>query len=124
MLQTMNLQECYQELGGDYKDVMQRLPSETMIRKFVLKFLNDKSFENLCNAMNEENYREAFIAAHTIKGICQNLSFTTLYHSSAELADALRDGTQDIAAAKKLILTVTENYQTTANAIRKFQEEN
>lgn len=120
----MNLQQCYQELGGDYKDVMQRLPSETMIRKFVLKFLNDKSFENLCNAMNQEDYKEAFIAAHTLKGICQNLSFTKLYHSSSEMADVLRDGTQDIAAAKKLISIVVEDYHTTEKAIQKFQEEN
>ena len=120
----MSLQECYRELGGDYGDVMQRLPSETMVKKFVLKFMNDKSFENLCNAMNQGDYKQAFIAAHTLKGICQNLSFTMLYHSSVKLSDALREKTQDIEAAKKFFLLVVEDYRTTANAIRKFESEN
>lgn len=35
--------------------------------------------------------KEAFRAAHTIKGICQNLSLTELYQSAAQLSDRLRD---------------------------------
>lgn len=120
----MSLQECYKELGGDYKDVMQRLPSEAMVKKFVLKFMNDKSFENLCNAMDQSDYKQAFIAAHTIKGICQNLSFTRLYQSSMELTDALRESTQDLETAEKFFRIVKADYQITADAIRKFESEN
>lgn len=120
----MSLQECYRELGGDYEDVMQRLPSETMVKKFVLKFMNDKSFETLCNAMAQGDYKQAFMAAHTIKGICQNLSFTTLYRSSMELTDTLREETQDIPAAKNYYEIVIQDYRRTAEAIRKFESEN
>lgn len=62
------------------------------MQKFVLKFLDDKSMELLKTSMVEETYEEAFRAAHTIKGICQNLSFTRLYESSSALSEALRDG--------------------------------
>ena len=74
----MNLQECYEALGGDFEDVLSRLRSEKLVQKFVLKFLNDKSFDLLCSSLEEENYEEAFRASHTIKGVCQNLSFTRL----------------------------------------------
>lgn len=120
----MNLQNCYDEFGGDFNDALQRLPSEAMIKKFVLKFLEDKSFENLCDALKNSDYPKAFMAAHTLKGICQNLSFTKLYHSSASLTEALRSETLNVELAENLAATVMKDYQITADAIRKFQSEN
>lgn len=67
----MTLQECYLALGGDYDEVMGRLRSEKLVQKFVLKFLQDGSYDLLVTSMAEGNYEEAFRAAHTIKGICQ-----------------------------------------------------
>ena len=32
----MNLKECYKKLGGDYDEVLTRLYSEDMIRKFLI----------------------------------------------------------------------------------------
>ncbi|MDE6005723.1 MAG: Hpt domain-containing protein [Oscillospiraceae bacterium] len=120
----MSLQTCYAELGGDFNDVMQRLPYESMVKKFVLKFLDDTSFDDLCTAMKTGDYSKAFMASHTLKGICQNLSFTRLYQSSAKLTEALRDGTPDVMQAKLLTVTVIEDYQITAEAIKKFKNEN
>lgn len=34
----MNLKECYEAMDSNYDDVMRRLGSETLVRKFVLKF--------------------------------------------------------------------------------------
>ena len=82
----MTLKECYAALNGDYEGVMSRLPSEKFVQKFVLKFLNDGSYDLLLRSMEEENYSEAFRAAHTIKGVCQNLDFTQLYRSSNDLS--------------------------------------
>ena len=67
----MTLKECYEALEGDYEGVVARLRSEKMVQKFVLKFLNDKSYELLEASLKEENYEDAFRAAHTIKGVCQ-----------------------------------------------------
>ena len=39
----MNLEECYGAIESNYDDVMRRLGSETLVRKFVLKFLDDAS---------------------------------------------------------------------------------
>lgn len=117
----MTLQECYAALGGDYEEVTGRLRSARLVQKFVLKFLNDPSYDNLIRSMEEQAYDEAFRAAHTIKGVCQNLSFTTLYESSSRLSEALRSGYSPEAPA--LVEEVSRDYRQAVDAIRAFQEE-
>ena len=116
----MTLQECYAALEGDYQGVLGRLTSERMVQKFVLKFLNDGSYDLLLRSMAEENWQEAFRAAHTIKGVCQNLDFTRLHRSSSQLSEALRNGFTPEAPA--LAEQVKEDYARTTAAIRAFQE--
>ena len=117
----MTLQECYAALGGDYEDVSARLCSERLVRKFILKYLDDRSFELLCTSMEKKDYEEAFRAAHTIKGMCQNLSFTTLLESSSRLTDALRHGWTP--EADQLLEIVKEEQRTVTEAIRTFRDE-
>ena len=115
----MTLQECYAAMGGDYAGVTSRLPTERMVQKFVLKFLNDGSYDLLVRSMEAEDYAEAFRAAHTIKGVCQNLGFTVLYQSSSQLSEALRHGYTP--EADGLVEQVGTDYQETIGAIRAFQ---
>lgn len=117
----MGLKECYLSIGGNYEDAVGRLYSEKLVRKFVLKFLNDPSYELLESSLKAENYEEAFRASHTIKGICQNLSFTRLQQSSSALTEALRSGFSP--EVPTLMQQVTKDYRETENAIRKLQAE-
>ena len=117
----MNLKEFYADINGDYEGVTSRLRSEKMVRKFVLKFLNDASYDNLVKSLEEQNYEEAFRAAHTIKGICQNLGFTVLGDSSSQLTDALRNGWSE--GAEALVERVTVDYRLTADAVRALEAE-
>ena len=116
----MTLKECYATLGGDYEETIGRLRSERLIQKFVLKFLDDPSYDLLCSTMESGDYAEAFRAAHTIKGVCQNLGFTVLGASSSALSEALRHGYTP--EADGLAQQVKEDYQVTAQAIRAYQE--
>ena len=116
----MTLQECYAAMGGSYDDAINRLRSERLVQKFVLKFLNDGSYDLLCRSLEEKNYEEAFRAAHTIKGVCQNLSFTKLQDSSSRLCESLRSGYTPEADA--LAKETAEDYQATVAAIKTFQE--
>lgn len=117
----MTLRECYAALGGDYDDVTVRLCSERLVQKFILRFLDDKSYDLFCTSMEEKNYEEAFRAAHTIKGVCQNLSFNRLLESSSEMSDALRNGWTP--KADELINKLKSDYHVTIEAIQKFKEE-
>lgn len=114
----MNLRECYAELGGDYEAVMGRLRSENLVRKFVLKFPADGSHELLCRSLEAKDYGEAFRAAHTIKGVSQNLSFDRLYKTSHELTEALRNGYSPEVPG--LMETLEEDYSVTLAAIAKL----
>lgn len=74
----MTMQECYKAIGGNYEAVLGRLHSEALIQRFTLKFLEDQSYLQLKQALENKNYEDAFRSAHTLKGVCQNLSFDRL----------------------------------------------
>ena len=115
----MTIQECYKKMDADYEDVFHRLPRESMIRKFALMFLNDDSYPKLEQSLKEGNAQEAFRAAHTLKGVCQNLGFTNLYQPAYELTEVLRAGT--LEGSRELFARVTEQYKITTDAIRAVQ---
>lgn len=88
----MTIKECYEQMEGDYEDVHARLRMDTLIRKFFLKFPDDKSFGQLKEALEAGDYEKAFRGAHTLKGVAQNLGFTALYEASHRLTEDLRPG--------------------------------
>ena len=115
----MTLQECYAAMEGNYEDALGRLRSDRLVQKFVLRFLTDGSYDLLCSSMEAQNYEEAFRAAHTIKGVCQNLSLSRLLASSSDLSEALRHGYTPEADA--LLERVKADYRQTAGAIRTLE---
>lgn len=115
----MTLQECYEKLGGNYAAVSSRLPSEKFIQKYVLKFADDKTMELLERSFAAGDYDEAFRAAHTIKGMCQNLGFARLEGSASALTEALRGGQSP--GAGRLYEQVVEDYRLTADAIKEYK---
>ena len=118
----MTLKECYAALNGDYEEAMGRLRSERLVQKFVLKFLDDGSFDLLCRSMESGDQPEAFRAAHTIKGVCANLAFNTLLASSEELTEALREGKPPQPGEEELAARVKADYERTRQAIQAYQE--
>ena len=108
----MTLEQMYAAIGGDYKAVMERLPSADFVRRFALKFLQDDSFPNLKKALEAQ-------AAHTLKGVCQNLGFDALYAPASALTEALRGGTLD--GADTLFPPVEKEYQRVVAALKKLE---
>ena len=98
---AMTTRECYTQMGADYDEVLNRLYSEEMIHRFALLFLNVK---------------EAFRAAHTLKGVCQNLGFGNLYAPACDLTETLRAGKLEGTAEQ--FAKVEEEYQRTVQAIQ------
>ena len=112
---ALTLQEFYTAVGGNYQDALGRMMGESMLRKFVLKFPNDPSFAALTQAIETSSQEEAFRAAHTIKGLCLNLGFGKLLHSSEILTEALRNEFPNNAA--ELFASVKDDYLLTVDAI-------
>lgn len=115
----MTLEQAYTVFGGDFQECLGRLRSDKLIIKFCQKFLDDGSFQLLVSSMDSGDMEEAFRAAHTLKGVAQNLSYTKLAKSSSDLTEALRPGTPyDEANVKSLYAQVTDSYNETVTALR------
>ena len=121
----MTIQECYKKMGADYQEVLGRLYNETMICKFVRMFLQDDSFQILEEALRRGDVKKAleaqdaptaFRAAHTLKGVCQNLGFSNLYAPAYTLTETLRAG--QLEGTQEQFAKVAEQYKRTVDAIR------
>lgn len=66
----MTIEECYTAMGANYQDVLRRFYKPDMIRRFARMFLQDTSFQQLTDAMARQDVKDAFLAAHTLKGVC------------------------------------------------------
>ena len=108
----MTVKECYEQMGADYEDVLGRLRNEALIRKFAKKFLEDGSFQMLKDGLAKKDGEMAFRAAHTLKGVCQNLGFDNL--------EKLRG--RDTEGCEELFAKVEKQYNKTAEAIRMLED--
>ena len=87
-----------------------------MICRFVKRFPSDPSFGQLKAAMAAGDVKEAFRAAHTLKGVSLNLGFDNLSPSAVALTEILRTGTFEGAAGQRAL--VEPDYARTLDAIR------
>lgn len=119
----MTIQEFYATIdptGNEYTSVMGRLGTERLVSKYLKKMAEDKSFSNLKQALADGDYKQAFMASHTIKGICMNLSLKTLADSSSILTEELRDN-PDPEKAAELMKQVEKDYQIVTDGIRSIE---
>ena len=120
----MTIEQCYQQLHGDYAQVLQRLPSPALVERFIGKFLDDGSFSELSSAMAAGQTETAFRAAHTLKGVSANLGFEQLRQSASNLTELLRGKTGTVPAeAFPLMEQVRQDYKMTVDAIRAYRAE-
>ena len=96
---------------------MGRLGTERLVSKYLNKMVDDKSFGNLQKAVVAGDYKEAFMASHTIKGICMNLNLKPLAESSDALTEELRN-TPDAGRVEELLRKVEEDYQFVTDGIK------
>lgn len=93
----MTTEEFYHSIGGNYEEVLRRFMAEDRVLRFVKKFPADGSFALLKDSLAIGAQGEAFRAAHTLKGVAQNLGFTALYGKTVVVTDILRTGSMEVA---------------------------
>lgn len=114
----LTLEAFYQKIGSNYDDVLKRLLSEKLIISFVIRFLEDDSFDKLCQALDKMDYDTAFNYAHNLKGLAQNLGFDNLAKSAGNISEILRSDNKDILKiSHTLINDVTFDYIEVKSAI-------
>lgn len=110
------LREAYQGVGADYEDVLGRLMgSEDMVARFAARFADDPSYAQLSEALDAGDAEAAFRAAHTLKGVAQNLGLVNLYEPASILTEALRGGS--LEGADELAVPVRQQYEATIAAL-------
>lgn len=112
----MTTQECYTLLKGNYQEAKSRLMNDTLIDRFLLRFPDDPSMQQLLDSLSQQNYTEAFHAAHTLKGVAANLAFTQLQQSASALTEALRGG--QCPADASLLPQLQSDYQLVMDTIK------
>lgn len=105
------------DAGVEIESALERfMNNDAMLEKFLKKFLDDKNFEKLVNAMQEKEFEDAFEAAHTLKGVCGNLSLDIFCKSVCTMVEYLRSNQYDEACA--YMPELTREYE---NAIEKVK---
>lgn len=114
----MTLEELYSTLHGNYDEAKKRLMMDKLVDKFVRKFPADPTMQQLRDAVAEGNIQDSFRAAHTLKGVAANLSFTELSTNASELTEQLRPQAEPADAA--LFAKVEASYQLCINTINQL----
>lgn len=78
--------------GVNIETAMERfMGNEELFVRFLKKLHQDNSYELLKTAMAEKRYKDAFTAAHTLKGLCGNLSLDSLFKIVDKEVEFLRN---------------------------------
>ena len=121
----MTLEELYEQIGGNYAEAMDRMRMEKLVDRFVVKFLNDSSCENLLAAWSAGDQTAAFEAAHAAKGVCANLAITSIADPASEITEALRPGNdalRDQTDIDALIAQLEAAYKNAVDCITAYSE--
>lgn len=116
----MTIKEFYDGVDGNYVEIASRVLSEDRIRKYLYIFLQDKTFTSLCTEIDSKNSAKAFIYAHTLKGLSQNLSFSSLYVYSEMITQALRNN--NLKKAMSILPELSKEYTKVILGIKALKE--
>ena len=90
--------EAFAAAGVDIDSALERcLGNEVLLCRFYAKFLEDPNYAKLQTALAAPDPAGAVQAAHTLKGVCGNLSMTALFPLFARQVESLRAGDWDTA---------------------------
>lgn len=112
----MTLEECYNSFGGNYRDVLSRLLKEERVEKFLKAFPQQDVISPIEKALAAGDYKNAFMHAHSLKGICATLGISRLYKSSSDLTEAMRNGVV-VEDPLPLLEIVKADYKQTVESI-------
>ncbi len=118
-MQTL-MKERLEDAGIDVSIALERfMGNETLLERFLKKFLNDASYEKLVAAIGTGQREDALTASHTLKGVSANLAMTELSVLLNEQVAAFR--ADDWDGAVKLMPEISKSYETISAAIKAIE---
>lgn len=102
---TQERRAALEAAGIDVDEALERMMgSEALLERLLGKFLEDRNFPALREALDDGDTDRAVTAAHTLKGVCGNLSMTELYRLFTDQVAALRRG--DLEGARAMMARI------------------
>lgn len=88
----MNMEQFYESIDGSYENVCRRMMGNTvLVEKFVKKFMEDSTYQQLSDALEQMDYEGIFRSAHTLRGLSGTLEFSGLQRESEKLVNLIRE---------------------------------
>lgn len=88
-----SMQAVFEAYGIDYKRTMDRfMGNEEMYKRLMVMLESDKNIGALESTLKNEDLRNAFEAAHTLKGVAANMGLDPLYRVVCNIVEPLRLG--------------------------------
>ncbi|MDD3369622.1 MAG: Hpt domain-containing protein [Lachnospiraceae bacterium] len=95
--------------GIDVNEGIRRFNNnKEMYEKFLMTFPQDPLYARLDKAIKDQDVKEAFQAAHALKGVSGNLSLIELHQQLIPLVEELRN--DSLEKAPELFVSVSESY--------------
>ncbi|MCR4891198.1 MAG: Hpt domain-containing protein [Lachnospiraceae bacterium] len=84
--------EALTDFGANTEEGLKRcFGNKDFYLKLVARVPNEASFDQLSEAIEQNNLEEAFEKAHALKGVLGNLSLTPIFTPTSELTELLRE---------------------------------
>ena len=90
-----------------------------LYQRMLSRFACDPTLQRLEAAVSRQDKQEAYLQAHTLKGLCAQLALPALESEAAGLCLLLREEENMLAATPQTMLTA---YLSTLDAIRRFTQ--
>ena len=85
------------------------------------RFAQDTSLVALSDALMQGNVSQAFLLAHTLKGLSSQLAVTCVYLPATELCDLLRDGkAENLPQAQDVFLELLAGFEEAKMEIERY----
>lgn len=107
----MTTKECYEQIGGDYDEIVSRLGNEERVIRFAKMFFTTGDMENLEKSIDNNDGNNAFEYAHRLKGNSLNIGFIHFSKTVESIVEPLRcREIKDLNAIVVLLSIVKDEY--------------
>ncbi len=111
--------EKLKSTGVDMEELRKRLMgNDALIPVFIRKFCEDANFAALQKAISVQDWKQAELSSHSLKGMCGNLALHQLFGLFTEQVNLIRSGDCDAAAA--MMPELVRVYSTTTAGMKEW----
>ena len=98
-----NFRKQLEENGADVNTTLKRfMGNESLYVKYIIKFLEDKNYDDIVSNFEKGDYESVFKSAHGLKGVTANLGLDPINAAAAQITELLRNKQAQEVDAEKL----------------------